>query len=671
MAAFGCGRPELVGSIAQGFKLPTGDDIGAVFGPAGPVARLLGQAYRPRLGQVEMARLVLQALNGPHHALVEAGTGSGKSFAYLIPLIWTGRRAFISTANKTLQNQLWEKDLPALQAIAAQPFKAALLKGRSNYVCRTKLREAREQLMLPHQGYSIADVVGRLEETGSGDVEELRLHGRLRDLLTVGRHDCLGQRCPRLGRCYYEQARIQAEKADIVVLNHALLAFNLVLEGQIVEPRDAVVIDEAQDFVSYVIGALSLQLAYDRVPGLMNDDVVIANADDGMRAHALHINQELFAELAASGVQYDHRWKAQEDLPTARKLAHELQRIHGELVRRCPIIPGAGALDESDAREQAVVELAGELSQEIAALGHPVPDHMVRYCERAARRGAKRGAGGRDETGTVLCQEPLDVSAFLRERLWEATKTVICTSATLTVGRSFDHFCRQTGAPQVPLTQRIIPSPFDYGRQTLLYTPEGLDPRYGAREAQYVDDLAAEVERLVNAAGGRTFVLCTSTRRVRQLFSLLEERLPFTCYRQGMSSREELLDLFRSDADGAVLIATRSFWQGVDVPGPALSLVIIDKLPFAPWTDPVVERRQQLLQEAGGDPFWDYALPEAILALKQGVGRLIRAETDRGVIAILDSRVNTKTYGIRVIASLPPAPRSTVFEDVVDFFSIP
>ncbi len=665
MPAFGCGRPGPVASIAQGSQLPTGDDIGAVLGPAGPVAQMLGEAYRPRLGQVEMARLVLQALDEPHHTMVEAGTGSGKSFAYLIPLIWTGRRAFVSTANKTLQNQLWEKDLPFLQAIAPRHFKAALLKGRSNYVCRTKLREARQQLMLPHQGYSVADILSRLEETGSGDVEELRLHGQLRDLLTVGRNDCLGQRCPRLGRCYYEQARFKAEKADIVVLNHALLAFNLVLEGQIVDPREAIVIDEAQDFVSYVIGALSLQLAYDRVPALMSDDVVIANADDGLRARALHINHELFTELVAPGAQQAHRWKAPEDLPTARKLAHQVQRIHRELVRRCPIIPGAGALDEADAREQAVVEWAVQLGHEIAALGHPSPDNMVRYCQR----GAKRGAGSRDETEAILCQEPLDVSTFLREQLWEATKTVICTSATLTVSRSFDHFCRQTGAPQSPLTQRIIASPFDFGSQALLYTPEGLHPRYGAREAEYVDDLAVEVERLVNAAGGRTFVLCTSTRRVRQLFGLLEERLPFTCYRQGMGSREELLDLFRSDADGAVLIATRSFWQGVDVPGPALSLVIIDKLPFAPWTDPVVERRQRRVREAGGDPFWDYALPEAILALKQGVGRLIRAETDRGVIAILDSRVSSRSYGAHILASLPPAPRSTVFEHVVDFFS--
>lgn len=664
MIPFGSGCSESVRPTATGSERPTGDDISAVFGPAGPVARLLGQSYRPRLGQVEMARLILQALNEPHHALVEAGTGSGKSFAYLIPLIWTGRRAFISTANKTLQNQLWEKDLPALQTIAPHPFKAALLKGRSNYVCRTKLREARQQLMLPHQE-SVADVVARLEETGSGDVEELRLHGQLRDLLTVGRNDCLGRRCPRLGRCYYEQASIEAEEADIVVLNHALLAFNLVLKGQIVDPRDAIVIDEAQDFVPYVIGALSLKLAYDRVPALVSDDVVVANADDRMRARALRANHDLFTELVAGGAHHDHRWTAPQDLPTARKLAHQVQRIHEQLVRRCPVVPGVRALDEADAREQAVIEWAAELSQEIGALGHPVPDDMVRYCQREA----KREAGSRDEAGAVLCQEPLDVSDFLQERVWEATKTVICTSATLTVGRSFDYFCRQTGAPGSPLAQRIIASPFDYGTQALLYTPGGLEPRYGSGEAEYVDDLAAEVEQLVRAAGGRTFVLCTSTRRVDQLFGLLEKRLPFTCYRQGMTSREELLDLFRSDPHGAVLIATRSFWQGVDVPGPALSLVIIDKLPFAPWMDPVVERRQRRIREAGGDPFRDYALPEAIMALKQGVGRLIRSETDRGVIAILDSRVNTKSYGAHVVASLPAARRTTAFADVLDFFA--
>ncbi len=636
-----------------------GDDIALVFAPGGPVAALLGPSYRPRSGQAAMARLVRQALDEKQHALIEAGTGSGKSYAYLIPLIWTGGRAYVSTANKTLQNQLWEKDLPALQRIAPRPFRAALLKGRSNYVCLTKLKEARQKLVLPYQGYSMGDVVARLEDTESGDVEELRFFGELRDMLTVGRNECLGQRCPRLGKCYYELARIRAEKADIVVLNHALLACNLVLDGQIVEPRDAIVIDEAQDFVSYTIGALRLQLAYDRVPSFASDAVVAGNADEAVRGRAMQANHELFAQLVASGGRSDHRWAAPSALPEARRLAQYVALIHAQLVERCNPVVGAQRPNEDDVRHQVAIEWAAELSREITALGEPVPENSVRYCERAA--------GSRDRTEPVLCQEPIDVSDFLRESLWEGTKTVICTSATLTVGKAFDYFCRQTGAPLEAVIQRTIPSPFDYGRQALLYTPEGLDPRYGEGEERYVRRLAAEVERLVTAARGRAFVLCTSTRRVGQLFGLLEPRLPFSCYRQGMAAREELLDSFRTDEDGAVLFATRSFWQGVDVPGPALILVIIDKLPFAPYEDPVVQRRRARIDQEGGNSFTTYMLPEAVLALKQGAGRLIRSETDRGVIAILDSRINTRSYGPEVMASLPPAKRTLVFEDVVEF----
>ncbi len=314
------------------------EDIALVFAPAGPVAHLLGDTYRPRRGQALMARLVKRALDEGQHALIEAGTGSGKSFAYLIPLIWTrsracpacpepsrgkrSRRAFISTANKTLQNQLWEKDLPALQRIAPRSFTAALLKGRGNYVCRVKLKELSQQLILPGQGISIGELRERLEQFPSGDVEELRLFGQLRDALTVGRHDCLGQRCPMLSQCYYQLARIQAEKADIVVLNHALLAFNIVLDGQIVEPRDVIVIDEAQDFEHYVVGALQLRLEYDQVPAFVNDTVVIGNADDRLRGRAVQANHELFAHLAQGGDQHqqnERRWAFSRELPLAGK----------------------------------------------------------------------------------------------------------------------------------------------------------------------------------------------------------------------------------------------------------------------------------------------------------------------------------------------------------------
>jgi len=618
-----------------------------------------------------MARLVNRALDNGQHALIEAGTGSGKSFAYLVPLIWGGRRAFVSTANKTLQNQLWEKDIPALQRIAPRQFTAALLKGRGNYVCRVKLKALSQQLALPGVGFSIGDLLARLEEMPSGDVEDLRLFGELRDSLTVGQHDCLSHNCRMFSRCYYELARVQAEKADIVVVNHALLAFNMVLDGQIVQPRDAIVIDEAHEFERYVVGALRLKLEYDQVPTLANDAVVTRNADEGVRGRAVHANHELFTYLAQSASQNgQRRWAASRELPLARRLADRVNAVCKQLMKRYPPAPGADERNEENARHQMAIEWAQGLADEILSLGRAVPDDAVRYCEQS--RGKMEQSRAVSPVGpnhrVVLCQEPVEVAEFLRESLWKATKTVVCTTATLTVNRRVDHFRWQTGAPHDGALQRIIESPFDYPSQALLYTPHGLYPQYGEGEEAYVQKLAAEVERLVRASRGRAFVLCTSTRRTRQLFDLLAPKLPYACHRQGMAPRNELLDLFRNDASGAVLFATKSFWEGVDVPGEALSLVIIDKLPFAPYRDPVIQHRGQRIRDAGGNPFTQYSLPEAILGLKQGVGRLIRAETDRGVMAVLDSRINTKRYGPQVIASLPRAQRTLQFEDVAAFF---
>jgi Rad3-related DNA helicase len=637
------------------------EDIALVFAPWGPVAKLLGDGYSPRRGQALMGRLVKRALDQGQHALIEAGTGSGKSFAYLIPLIWTGSRAFVSTANKTLQNQLWEKDLPALQRIAPQPFTAALLKGRGNYICQIKLREMSQQLLLPGQGISAAELRDLLKQVPSGDVEAMRLFGELRDGLTVGQHECLGPRCPMLSQCYYELARIKAEESDIVVINHALLALNMVLDSQIIQPRDAIVIDEAQDFERYVVSALRLTLEYDHVPAFVNDAVVINNADDKLRGRTVQVNHELFTWLAeASDPDNEFRWAGPREVPLAKTLADHINKIHKQLLKRYPPVPGAGEQNEENARHQTAMEWASQLAGAIQTLSKPVPEDEVRYCEQ--------GLGKAAQARVVLCQEPVEVAGFLHEALWKAIKTVVCTSATLTVEGRFDYFRWQTGAPADGTVQRTIASPFDFSQQALLYTPHGLYPEYGAGEQAYVEKLAAEVERLVLASRGRAFVLCTSMRRAEQLFDAVSPRLPYICYCQGMAPRNELLDLFRNDARGAVLFATKSFWEGVDIPGEALSLVVIDKLPFAPHRDPVVQHREQRIRDAGGNPFTQHMLPEATLALKQGVGRLIRAETDRGVMAILDSRLNTKRYGPRMIASLPRARRTLRFEDVAAFF---
>ncbi len=613
-----------------------------------------------------MARLIKRALDQGQHALIEAGTGSGKSFAYLIPTIWSGKKAFVSTANKTLQTQLWEKDIPALRRIAPRPFTAALLKGRSNYICLLKLSEVsrQPQLFATDDQMTLSTLMGRLDQVPSGDTETLRLHGELKDTVVAGRHDCAGYQCPFFHNCYYERAKAEAEDADIVVLNHALLAYNLALEQPFLSPRDVIVVDEAHELERYTVNALRLSLEYVTVPGLINDPVVMRNVNERLRGQAVQSNHELFGHLSQMAESAgERRWMMEGELQPAMALVGHLNAIHRQLQKSYPPVKGE-AENEENARHQATLEWTGQLVAEITQLAQVAPEDQVRYCES--------WTGDARPTDLALQREPLDVADFLSENLFKTTKTVVCTSATLTVNRRFDYFRRQLGAPDPAngsAIERRIESPFDFPNQALLYTPMGLVPEYGDGEDVYVEQLANETERLVRASQGRAFVLCTSTRRMRHLHDMLWPRLPYKCLRQGLASRAELLDHFRNEPDGAVLFATRSFWEGVDIPGDALSLVIIDKLPFAPYQDPVYQQREQRVREAGGNPFLEVSLPEATLTLKQGVGRLIRTETDRGVMAILDSRINTARYGPQIIASLPPARRTTQLEEVVAFFS--
>ena len=649
--------PGLPAAEEERIKVP---DVTSAFTDDGPIARALGERYRYRQGQVEMAQLVRQALVEGKAALVEAGTGCGKSFAYLVPLIASGARAFVSTANKTLQTQLWEKDIPALRRVSPRPFTAALLKGRSNYVCRFKLGETRQQAALPGLEDGLARLTKWLQEIPSGDVEDLRLSRQLRDAVTAGQHDCLGQDCLHFTSCYYELAKLRAEKADLVVVNHALLAFNLAMP--FLSPRPVVVVDEAHELERYVVNALRLEMEYDTVPQFINDNVVLRHAPDALRGEAVRLNHQLFDNLAHKPSEREQRWAVQGELQEGLALADRLKKVHKALQRAYFPAPDGDEENTENARHRTTIEWAAELAGQVHTLAEPpAPDH-VRYCQEQA---GQSGPGS-----IVLCSEPVKVADFIREKLFEPVKRVICTGATLTTANHFGYFHRQTGAPREHAIERLIESPFDYPGQALLYTPNGLEPRYGPGEEEYVLNLGREIWRLIQASRGRAFVLCTSTRRMNELYDLISPHLDYTCYCQGSGlSRAELLDLFQNDANGAVLFATRSFWEGVDVPGSALSLVIIDKLPFMPQFDPVVQYRQQLIRDRGGNPFDEMTLPEAILALKQGVGRLIRAETDRGVIAILDSRINTRRYGQQIIASLPPARRTRRIQDVRRFFA--
>jgi Rad3-related DNA helicase len=646
-------------------------DVTPAFTSDGLVAQALGERYRYRPQQVEMVQIVRQALLEKKTAIVEAGTGCGKSFAYLIPLIASHVRAFVSTANKTLQTQLWEKDIPALQQVFPHPFTAALLKGRGNYVCRFKLREARQQLKLPGLEDDLTNLVKQLDRVSTGDVEDLRLHRRLRDAVTAGAHDCMRNDCPDFSTCYYERAKLRAEASDIVVVNHALLAYNLV--SPFLSPRPVVVVDEAHEMERYTVHALRLGLEYATVPQFINDNVVLRHASDDLRQEAIRLNHSLFTQLAEKPSEWERRWAVQGELQEGLALADRINKIHKALLQAYPPVEVSDDENEENNAENAQhmtrIMWAIELTNVAQTLAEEAPPDHVRYCEEQP---GETGPGS-----IILYREPIQVAGFLQEALFDPVQRVICTGATLSVAGGFGYFCQQTGAPSTldQAVERVIGSPFDYTRQALLYTPNGLVPQYGAGEEEYALNLGREIWRLLKASRGRAFVLCTSARRMREMYDLISPHLEYTCYCQGDGlSRAELLELFQNDAaqdgeTGAVLFATKSFWEGVDIPGPALSLVIIDKLPFAPHRDPVVQYRQQAISDRGGRPFDEMTLPEAILALKQGVGRLIRTETDRGVIAILDSRINTKQYGQQIIASLPRARRTRRIQDVRRFFA--
>ncbi len=632
--------------------------VGGIFETDGPIADLLGERYRPRQGQIDMANLVRQALNERRHAVIEAGTGIGKSFAYLVPVIWSGAQAVVSTSNKALMAQLWHKDLPDLQRIAPRRFSAALLKGRSNYLCNLKLAE-----FLPQRGLAgLAEDIGRVERglqaVPSGDCEEMGLSFQLRQRLTASHRECGGRKCPKFSECFYEEAKLAAAEADIIVTNHALLCIStLRTENRILPIRPVLIVDEAHELPGYAINALAQVLEFETLAALANHPAARDAVPPYVRQEAMENNGEFFdALLERQPQRWAERWALQGEIQEGIRLGDALGRLGRQLA-------SYEAKKEEAAALEGLQRYAAELIDAVHALSHPEPETYIRYCD------LESGDNRRAQDRLSVTYRPLDVAEPLADSLFDAWPRIISTSATLSAGDDLGWFRRQVGAPNGrAVLARSISSPFNYREHVLLYVPRGVEPAYEQGEAVYLDWLSAEVQRLIEASRGRAFVLCTSRRRMDQLYDRLEFLLPYPSYCQGGGlSRQELLEQFKADGD-AVLFGTRSFWAGVDVPGDALSLVIIDKIPFVPYKDPVHQREEQLVRSRGGNPFEELQIGRAILTLRQGAGRLIRTETDRGVIALLDSRIHTKRYGRRILTALPPGRVVTQFEDVERFF---
>jgi len=631
-------------------------DLEDIFGPGGPLQSALPD-FRVRRGQLHMAQRVAAALAGRETLTIEAGTGTGKTFAYLVPALLSGARVLISTGTRTLQDQLYSKDLPLVGAALGRPARVALLKGRANYLCRARLGAdgdgARQLEMLgggaPRGNRAMLARIARwAHTTRSGDLAEVRGLSDAHPVwaqVTSTRETCLGARCAEFSRCHVALARRAALDADIVIVNHHLLLADLALKedgfGDLLGSADAIILDEAHQIPDLATQFFGASVGSRQVEALLKEaQLELRKAAQGGSVLAACISgvEESLHALRAAG-------------PAAAG--------SGGLTAR---LAWSAADPRLAAAAQDLADSLSSLSEALAALGDEAA--LVRLAERSGELAAGlmriasldelEGARAVEVSarGITLSLMPFDISGRFRALIEARRGAWIFTSATLSLGEEFGHFTGRLGIAESPTLR--IESPFDHERQSLLYLPGSMPQPSSPGYVSAVIDTALP---LIEAAGGGAFVLFTSHRALAQGAALVRarwgERTPYRLFVQGEAPRERLLQEFRDDGNG-VLLGTASFWEGVDVKGEALRLVVIEKLPFASPEDPLVRARIEHLTAGGADAFRDYQLPEAVLALKQGAGRLIRSEEDYGAVVICDPRLTGRSYGRVFLGALPP-----------------
>lgn len=632
-----------------------------IFGADGPLAATV-DGFTTRPEQIAMAAEVSQALHSNGRLVVEAGTGTGKTYAYLVPVLLSGRRVIVSTGTRTLQDQLFRRDLPTVAAALGRPVRVALLKGRANYLCLHRLELAEQQARARGLRREVAVALPHVHDwaqtTRQGDIAELARFSESDPIwpwVTSTRDNCLGPDCPVFDRCHVMKARREAQAADVVVVNHHLLMADLVLKeegfGDLLPGADAIVIDEAHQlpevasaFLGFVVSGRQLQalardLAAELVASAPQIEVAASFAQTLDRQIA-----DLQDALGTSRERHEFAQWPMHVIESLESLQFSLDDL-GKTLASAAEHPGIATL-----RRRAV-----ELSTRLGLLVENPGEESV-----ASVRWAQ--AGGQNVSFHYV---PVDVAEQLGALIGTHAGAWVCTSATLAVGDDFSHFTRRVGMKE-PATA-LFGSPFEYEQQALLYLPAGLDAPSSPRHTQQVVDAAMPV---LQASGGRAFLLFTSHRALREAAEILLRRLgaapPFPVLVQGDAPREVLLKRFR-EYGNAVLLGTSSFWEGVDVKGAALSVVIIDKLPFAVPDDPVLKARLAAIERRGGNAFFEEQIPQAVIALKQGVGRLIRDRDDFGVIMLCDQRVRTRPYGRIFLQSLPPMPVTNQIDEATHF----
>lgn len=602
------------------------------------------RGFSPRPEQAEMARQVVHAMCNGRNLAIEAGAGTGKTLAYLVPALLSGQRTVVATGTRTLQDQLYHRDLPVLDRALGRPASVAQLKGRSNYLCIYRLRRARQPQAAA--GRQLHSELRRVEQwaarTRAGDIGELTgisESAAVWPLVTSTADNCLGGRCPNLGECHVVAARKRAVESDLIIVNHHLLLADLALKddgfGRLLPGTEVAVVDEAHRFPETAQTLLDRSLSSRQLEELLRDttaeatqagtlDVELRQRIDSLLEHLARAR----AAAAGSGepLAMDAADPALSDALGA--IAQDLGILRQALLERAELSAGLDRCGERVADAAGVAE---------TILGRD-PDTDLCWVQ-----------AGRDSFALHLT--PLDCSARLGDLLEAQSCTWIFTSATLAVGDDFGHFAGRLGLRQ--LDSRRIDSPFDYASCARLLLPAGLP---GPDAPDYVERVVAVIEPLLRTSRGRAFLLFTSRRALQQAATLLGAmEHEHTLLVQGSASRSRLLDAFVR-SEGAVLLGTATFWEGVDIRGPALVVVAIDRLPFASPGDPFLQARLELVRRQGGDPFRDYQLPQAVLALRQGVGRLIRGYDDYGVVVICDPRLTSRSYGRVFVASLPAMP---------------
>ncbi|MEZ5319992.1 MAG: ATP-dependent DNA helicase [Vicinamibacterales bacterium] len=640
------------------------DQVEAAFADDGPLARAL-DAFEPREGQRRLALAVADVLDGGGTLVAEAGTGTGKTLAYLVPAALAGRKVLISTGTRTLQDQIFYKDIPALAAALGRPVKAAYMKGRTNFLCLHRyqhLNEARASLPATDRTW-LDQITEWAEGTETGDraeIEDLPDDFPLWNELTASSEQCLGRDCPQAFECYITRMRDRAAEADVVIVNHHLLCADAAVRqgtfGEVIPECDALVVDEAHQLEDVVTQYFGIAVSTWRVDEFVRDAARAAGTVPAERgALAVSLSRAATDVQSASRHLFDQA---------------RLQLRQGTRGERVTVTPEIAQHLQDPGRELA--DALTHLVQVVQALPEPIED-LTTLAERAAGLigDVVRLVAADDSSyvyfieargrGASLRAAPIEVSALIRDAILGDRSSAVLTSATLTVERSFDYVLGRLGTPHAHTLR--LPSEFDFTTQAVLFLPSEMpDPR----SREYNPAVAAITAELLERTEGRAFVLFTSYAAMHEVREIIAPRLTWPLLVQGQAPRSALLRDFRATPN-AVLLATASFWQGVDVAGEALSCVIIDRLPFASPGDPIVAARIQAIQARGGHAFNEFQVPLATLTLLQGLGRLIRTRSDRGVLAILDPRLTRMGYGRRFLASLPPAPITDDLERVREF----